>query len=216
MNYWTNEECGYQLASCLTGEATEVMGSLSKEMARDYLALQQALINRFSPKGRESYFTVQLWNRSCLKGEKVADFGYELKKLAKKAYPKVRLHEQLLVDLFIKGLPSKDMRKHLHLARPSTLEEAVTAATTMEAFESNVESEKPHKPKGETVSQVAGPKRNKKSKSSKQSEVHAVGNQASSPNYDKPDKVLIELLEAMQRRLEKLEQAERDSNKGQS
>jgi hypothetical protein len=213
MNSWTNEECGYQLASCLLGEATEVMGALSKEMARDYLALQQALINRFSPKGRESYFTVQLWNRSCQKGEKVADYGYELKKLAKRAYPKVLLHEQLLVDLYIKGLPSREMRKHIHVVRPTSLEEAITLATTMEAFETNVETDKFKKPKTETVSPVATSSQQKSgfnyNKSRKQMGVSAVGNQAKQEDPQKQDRALLELLEAMQRRLEKLELLDR-------
>jgi hypothetical protein len=207
MNSWSNEECGYQLASCLSGEATEIMGSLSKDMARDYLALQQALINRFSPDGRESYFTVQLWNRTCKKDEGVAEFGYALKKLARKAYPKVRLHEQLLVDLFVKGLPTREMRRHLHLVRPATLEAAITVATTVEAFEPTVESDKLKKTKAEIVSQVTSPHPHK-SNSRQHVETNVVGNQANPLNQDR---ALIELLEAMQRRLDKIEQHEQEN-----
>jgi hypothetical protein len=183
------------------------MGSLSKDMARDYVTLQQALMNRFSPEGRESYYTVQLWNRTCQKGEKVAEFGYALKKLAKIAYPGVSLHEQLLVDLFIKGLPTREMRKHLHLARPSTLEKAINLATTVEVFEPNTDNDKTRKPKTENVSQV-GTQKGRKANASKHAEVNIVGNQPGLPDTLKPDRALIELLEAMQRRLEKLEQTE--------
>ena len=62
------------------------------------------------------------------------------------------IHEQVLIDLFVKGLPTKEMRRHVHLSRPSSLTAAVTLATTCEAFEDGSDAERLRKPKAEVTS----------------------------------------------------------------
>ena len=112
MNGWSDRECGLQLATSLVGDAREVLSSVPPGLTRDFASLEQALLTRFSPEGRESSFTVLLWNRTCKKSESVSAFGHAVRKLAKEAYPGVKIHEQILVDIFTKGLPSPAMHRH--------------------------------------------------------------------------------------------------------
>jgi hypothetical protein len=121
INEWDNEECGLHLATSLLADACDVLKLIPSELKRDYMSIQKALLERYCPEGREAMFTVELWNRVCKKGEKVATFGHEMRKLAKEAYPHAMLHEQILVNLYVKGLPNKEMRRHVHLSRPKTL-----------------------------------------------------------------------------------------------
>ena len=168
-----------------------MLGSMPREQTRNYIQLQRALLQRFSPEGRESTYQVELWGRACRKGESVVSFGGALRKLAREAYPGLGLHEQVLVDLYVRGLPSKEMKRHVHVSKPRSLEAAIVTATTYEAFE-NPESfdiSKPRKPKAEALETVV-------------SVTEAGANSAtSSPEM----KVLKDLLEAMSKRLEWIE-----------
>lgn len=134
-NEWNLRECGLQLACSLIGEAREVLGSLPPDIQNDYRCLTQALERRFSPPGRESRYSLELMNRSCRPGEDIASYGHELRRLASRAYPDQLLDERVLVNLFVKGLPNKDMKRHVHLDRPRTLAEAIDAAISWEAFD---------------------------------------------------------------------------------
>lgn len=135
-NEWTEYEKGLQLAICLTDEAREVFSSLPAEQRYNFKALTDALTCRFSPEGRESQYSLQLINRTCQSGEDVTTFGHALRRLASKAYPGQQLDERILVDIYIKGLPNADIKRHVYLAKPTTLSEAISCAVTYEAFDS--------------------------------------------------------------------------------
>ena len=62
-------------------------------------------------------------------------FGYALRKLAGKAYPHMQLPEQLLVNLYINGLGDKELKRHVYLSKPDTLDEAIKTASTFEGFD---------------------------------------------------------------------------------
>ena len=148
-NNWNNTEMGLQLAISLTDEAREVMGSLPKTDQHQYQILIDTLTRRFSPEGRESQYSLELMNRVCSAEEDVASYGHTLRRAANKAYPGQRLDEKILVDLYIKGLPNKDMKRHVYLAKPKTLADAINFAVAYEAFENpnSPNVEKPKKPK---------------------------------------------------------------------
>jgi hypothetical protein len=160
-NGWDRQERGMQLATCLIDEAREVLGSLPGWKTQDYAALKRALLHRFSPEGRESKFTVELWNKRCGKTESVAAFGHSLRKLSKEAYPGVAMHDQILVDLFVKGLPTREMRRHVHLARPPSLDDAIILGTTYQVFDAPApdsgDGVRPRKPQAEAIGQVTVP-----------------------------------------------------------
>ena len=209
-NGWDNHTAGLELATSLTDDAREVLSSLPPGMISDYLSLQHALLSRFSPDGREASFTVRLWNRVCNRGESVAAFGHAVRKLAKEAYPGIALHEQILIDIFVKGLPTREMRRHVHLARPTTLDAAIVLATTFEAFDQPTDADKQKKPKNDGTNAVVEsdkPKGKKKSKSGKEgANVVGGGDSATGGSPASADAKLLELLQAMGNRLTKLEE----------
>lgn len=143
-NDWGQREMGLQLAICLCDEAREVLSTLSCDQKHDYDCLVEALTRRFCPDGRESQFSVQLMTRTCQTGEDVTSYGHAIRRLASKAYPGLALDERMLVDLFIKGLPNHEMKRHVYLAKTESLSDAINAAVTYEAFDgSNIRKPKP-------------------------------------------------------------------------
>ena len=149
-NNWNHREMGIQLAISLTDEAREVLGSIHRHEQHDFDILVDALTRRFSPEGRESQFSLQLMNRVCKSDETVTSYGHAIRRLAHKAYPNQVIEDKILVDLYIKGLPTKEMKRHVYLAKPFTLAQAINCAVTFEAFDcpSKTEiSESTRKPK---------------------------------------------------------------------
>ena len=148
-NDWTYSESGLQLAISLTDEAREVLGSLTLSRQHDYDTLVDALTRRFSPLGRESQYSLELMNKTCKPEESVSSYGHSLQRLASRAYPGQPLDEKIMVDLYIKGLPNHDMKRHVYLAKPQTLNEAINSAVAYEAFDSPLNSgiDKLRKPK---------------------------------------------------------------------
>ena len=148
-NRWNYEELGLQLAISLTDEAREVLGSLTGAEQYDFETLKGALTRRFSPEGKESQYSLQLMNLTCKPGETVTSYGQTMRRLANRAYPESLLDEKVLVDLYIRGLPDYDMKRHVYLAKPVSLTEAINSAVAYEAFDmpkSNLH-ERLHKPK---------------------------------------------------------------------
>ena len=70
-----------------------------------------------------------------MRPEKLSTFGYSLRKLACKAYPAMQLPEQVLVNIYINGLGDKELKRHVYLSKPETLDEAIKIATTFEGFD---------------------------------------------------------------------------------
>jgi len=148
-NAWTYHDMGLQLAISLTDEAREVLGSLSTTQKHDYDCLVDALTRRFSPDGRESQYSLQLMNHSCQQNEDVTSYGHTIRRLAIKAYPGQNVDEKWLVDMYIRGLPSQEMKRHVYLSKPLNLSEAINSAVTYEAFDRpiNDKSDRFRKPK---------------------------------------------------------------------
>ena len=134
-NGWSEVECGMQLAISLVDDAREVLSSLPLECRGDYVPLVRALEQRFSPSGRESRYSLELMKRTCMGDEDVTAYGHALRRLATKAYPGRCIDEQVLIDLYIRGLPSTVMKRYVHSQRPQTLSGAINFAVTYESFE---------------------------------------------------------------------------------
>ena len=82
--------------------------------------------------------------RVCSSREDVATFGHQIRRLARKAYPNNDLPERVLIDLFIRGLPSEEMKRHVSSFEPNSLAEAIRRATLCETYgEKTSKSKKP-------------------------------------------------------------------------
>ncbi len=152
LNRWSYEDRGIRLAACMNDEARSVVSSLTYEEATDYDALVSALRCRYEPPGVEASYAAELSTRICRRDETVAAYGWALRKLIHKAYPNERLPDRCECDYFIRGLPNKELRRHVHLARPQTIEEAIAIATAFEAFDIVGEDRNLRKPRTDSES----------------------------------------------------------------
>ena len=134
-NEWSYRECGLQLALSLVDEAREIFSGLPRDQRQDFNALTRALKQRYDPEGRETSYSFELMNRTKKSNEDSTTFGYALRKLAGKAYPHMQLPEQVLVNLYINGLGDKELKRHVYLSKPDTLDEAIKTASTFEGFD---------------------------------------------------------------------------------
>ena len=59
------------------------------------------------------------------------EYGCTLRRLAIRAFPKIRYEarEDLIVDQFLQSLADTEMRRHVSLAHPSGVEQAISMAT---------------------------------------------------------------------------------------
>ena len=75
------------------------------------------------------------------------EYGYGLKRLAIRAFPQIKhdAHEDIIVDQFLQGLVDMDMRQHVSLAHPSSLDQAVSLATDFEVITQSLKSPQFHK-----------------------------------------------------------------------
>ena len=152
-NGWNDAERASQLIMSLQGEAQRVFNDIAPFMnTRDYRILVAELENRFNPAEREATFRIEFRNRVKKENETPMQFGYALRRLASKAFPGISLHaqEQWVLDQFMTGLGSVDIRKHVQFAHPKDLNEAISLATEFECFETSL-TRKYSKPAGGKV-----------------------------------------------------------------
>ncbi len=149
-NQWAYEECGLELAMCLMGEAREVLSCLPGASEDDYDSIVQALSTRFDPEGKESQYATLLMSRRCQPNEDIATYGHQLQRLAKKAYPGNDLPERILIDLFIRGLPTEELKRLVAIWEPSSMADAIRRATLGEAYTSRAK-----KPSPETIAKIS-------------------------------------------------------------
>ena len=143
-NGWTDLEKGLQLATCLNGKAQKVLSELKPSQKSNYITLTSVLAKRFNPPHRDNAFRAK---------ESLMDFGCKVSLLAQKAYPQFPYEalDQVSREQFVRGLSDVDMKRHVDLRNPSSLEEAISLATQFESFDIG-ESHGPTAGRGETRS----------------------------------------------------------------
>jgi hypothetical protein len=109
--------------------------------------------------------------------------------------------ERFLTDLFVKGLPNKDLKRHVHMSHPRTLALAVDAAIAWEAFEEPDTSrgDRPRKPRDIPVTAVQPAKPLPK-------EVKAADRVESSDSLRSTLDSMAKALAGLEERLQKMEQ----------
>ncbi|KAL3868416.1 hypothetical protein ACJMK2_041224 [Sinanodonta woodiana] len=121
----------------LRGVAQRLLGDLDRTKIGDYAYLKGALEQRFSPIERETAYRCEFRNRRRQKSESAADYGYALRRLACRAFPTIPVsaREDILIDQYICGLGSQEIRKLVQFGHPKTLDDAMASAIEYEAFE---------------------------------------------------------------------------------
>ena len=159
LNNWPYDIAGLQLATSLEGDAASVLSRLRNGLSEDYHEICRALWNKYYPSGSEGRFAFDFLNRVRKSNETPVQFGEALVRLASHAFPCGNVPEQLLVNLFAKGLADEEATKYVYLAMPQTLEQAVHLACTYDAYHKSPmcdSSRLNRKPKSEGVNVVKG------------------------------------------------------------
>ena len=144
-NDWSYEEKGVNLAMCLRGSAQQILSELSPHEVEDFDRIKALLKRRFDPVEKETLRRIEFRARMKKRDETVSEFGYALNRLAACAYPDmpVGARETIIIDQFVNGLPSRDLRRHVQFNHPKTIHEAIALALEFESFDSRFEGRKP-------------------------------------------------------------------------
>ena len=155
-NLWSEPQKAQMLSICLRGEAQKLLSGLTVYQLCNYGTLKSILADRYDPKEKEVTYRCQFRYRRREKGESVSDYGYELNKLAQKAYPNLTLSqlEVHVIDQFINGLGSHELQKHVQFRHPKALHEAIGLATEYEALEDSIDRVKKPVPEQERIAPI--------------------------------------------------------------
>lgn len=170
-NQWSVVEMAQQLTMCLSGEARKMLGHIDRSKLADYYALKEILLKRFCPPERKAAYATEFYARVKKPGESIDEFGYALRRLWYLAFPGEGSADVHLIKAFINGLSDLEMKKHISLSHPATLEAAIGLAIEYEAVLNSF--------------------------GTKPSFVKAVRSRSKSPNPDKTDEVggLVKVLQ---------------------
>ena len=137
-NNWSYREKGANLAMSLKDGAQQVLQELSPESRQDYNSIADTLKRRYDPDEKENLKRIEFRQRTKSKSETIAEFGFALKRLANGAYPDMPsdAKEILIIDQFIHGLSTQELRRHVQFQHPTTLQKAMSLANEFHFFES--------------------------------------------------------------------------------
>jgi hypothetical protein len=149
-NNWTENEKAMQLTMSLRGTARQTWSDCypGSQPSLDYDNLVSTLGMRFKPEGREEAYKAEFKSRKKLKDESFMDFGFTLRRLALRAFPKLEHtgREENVLDQFLFGLYDQNMKRHLMLSHPKNLEHAITMATEYDMVNQTLVPKPPSKP----------------------------------------------------------------------
>ena len=139
----------------LTGTARQVWAdSFSDPQASlSYDSLVSALTQHFKPDGHEEAYKAEFRRKTKTKEESFLEFGHRLRGLAIRAFPKINheSREELVVDQFLMRLIDPEMRRHVSLAHPRNVDQAITLATEFETLTQSLKGGMIAKPKQEAA-----------------------------------------------------------------
>ena len=146
-NQWSEVQKAQMLSIHLRGEAQRLLGDLTIAQLSNYQVMKQIISERYEPKEKDVAYRCQFRYRKREKGESVSDYGYQLNRLARKAYPNLTLSqlEMHVIDQFITGIGNYDLQKHVQFGHPKSMNAAIGLATEYEALDGSVDRiKKPH------------------------------------------------------------------------
>ncbi|KAL7883281.1 hypothetical protein SRHO_G00009390 [Serrasalmus rhombeus] len=133
---WSDAETAAQLCLALQGPALRVLVELPAECRRELAPLKRALMTRFGRQPDESAAKLLLANRRRNRGERIGVLASEVALLVRQAYPSFprEAQQQLSLDHFVRALEPGELRMHVRLANPITIDAAVDEATRAETI----------------------------------------------------------------------------------
>ena len=136
-NNWTEEEKGLQLAANLTGSARTVLRGLSGAEYKHFDLVFGRLERKFGTATRAETYKTELRNYRKRAEDTLVTYGDGVERLVDLAYPQMPedLRQTMLVDAFIRGLPSGQLRVQTQLHKFKELAAAVDFALHYEQAE---------------------------------------------------------------------------------
>ncbi len=136
-NGWDDTQKAQQLIISLDGDAMKLLGQFSPEVKSNYDKLVAEMYRCYDPCERAAAYKIEFRGRKRGRNENLMFYAQELKRLVTKAYPDMPIlsHEHFVVDQFIIGLPSLEMKKHVQFGHPKDISTAISLAIELEAFE---------------------------------------------------------------------------------
>jgi len=127
---WRECEKAAQLAIGLPVMAQPVLSELSHDTLSNYEMLKTVLMQRFFPSERETSYRCEFRNRRRQLDETMTDYGYALKRLGRRAFPSIPLHqrERLIVEQYNSELGDADIKRHTQFKHGQTLAVAISLA----------------------------------------------------------------------------------------
>ena len=137
VNGWDEVKKGLFLALSLRGQAQAVLGDMPSDRGQHYDALVRSLQERFSPPNQTDLYRVQLKERRQKAAETLSELGQAIRRLTNLAYPTApgEVRETLAKDHFIDALIDSDIRIRIKQSRPANLNEAISLAVELEAYD---------------------------------------------------------------------------------
>ena len=137
LNGWSEEFQAIHLAASLKGSAQAVLGDLNAQSRRHWPTLVAALSSRFGAEHQTELHRTQLKTLMRRKDQTLPELAQRTRRLTRQAYPEATeaTRETLARDHFIDALPDPDVRWQIQQSRPKSLQDAVTTAIELEAFQ---------------------------------------------------------------------------------
>ena len=126
-NRWSEEEMGWQLATCLKGATSEILAQVDLGGPGVFARIADALGSRYISNPR--ICQQQLACRRQLAGETIQKLGDKILLLAWRAHPGLTrvVCESIASSYFIAALKNDDIRRFVVLTRPANYQEFVAA-----------------------------------------------------------------------------------------
>ena len=156
LNGWNTCTMAIYLAASLSGCAQAVLTDLDASSRRNYKALKDALSLWFGNGVKMEVFRSLLKSRIRGKDESLPELAQAIQRLVRQAYPEAPLSiwEVLTKDHFVNALADTDICWKVLQTRPGTVQEALTTATEVEAFQI---SERQRLRPGRLTANIVGP-----------------------------------------------------------
>ena len=136
LNGWTTDMKCRVLITTLRGQAETFAYGLTEDVLSDYEMFKQHMDDRFGHKAMKESYIAEAKLRKKGKDESFRDFGQSLADLYRRAHPNNRDYvEEISLKTFMDNCSDDDeFRLAVKRTRPTTLQEAVTAAMQEECI----------------------------------------------------------------------------------
>ena len=157
-NGWSEEEKAAQFSMSLNARWAWADSFSDAHTIMSYGTQVKALSQRFKPIEHEEAYKAEFRRRSRGKDETFLEFGHGIRRLAIWAFPKINFEawEEMVVDQFLLGLSEAEMRRHVSLAYPGNVDQAITLATEYETVSQSMKGIVPTKPRQVAAVQETG------------------------------------------------------------